>query len=88
MEVRTLWGKRPEDYEGQYAPELMVAWDEYCLEANSDGYEAEKAKAIKEWGGDLVASRELILHVPDDAIKKLFAMPAVNVEVEQAADTD
>lgn len=72
-----LWGQRKVNYPGEYAPELMVAWDEYCLDANWEGYEEEKAKVIAEWGTELLMARELILEVPDDAIDALFETPTV-----------
>jgi hypothetical protein len=80
-DVRILWGQRKVNYPGEYAPELMIAWDEYCLDSNWDGWEEDKARAIREWGDDLVESREMVVTISDDAIDALFAVPVVTATV-------
>lgn len=80
-DVRILWGQRKESYPGEYGPEVMLAWDEYCLDDNWDGWEAEKARVIETWGDDLHAAREMVVSVPDDAIDALFIAPTISVAV-------
>lgn len=45
MRVVCLFGER-RGYEGDM-PELMVAWDEYCIDANPEGFEKACHDAIE-----------------------------------------
>jgi hypothetical protein len=77
VDIRMLWGKRPEAYPGEYAPELMLAWDEYCLDDNEAGYQEAKAAAIKSWGSDFVQGQEIVISIPDDALNRAFEFPRI-----------
>lgn len=47
MRIYTYWMQRKEQYPDEFGPELLVAWDVFCHEANPKGFEeaVEKAKA-------------------------------------------
>lgn len=38
MKIKLIFGHRRESYDGQYAPEVLDAWDECCLEENYEGF--------------------------------------------------
>lgn len=96
MRIYTLWGVRPEK-EGQlYGPhlsaassqELLMAWDEYAVDENPDGFENAMAAAVEANGGvgpgkGLETVRVIILTVPDSAIHKAFEVPEVEASVEE-----
>jgi len=48
------------------APGLMVAWDEYAVDNNYEGYLEAKEQDTEAWGDDLLATRELVINVPRD----------------------
>lgn len=82
MKIYTLWAQRTEHHPGEYAPELLVAWDEYCMDENGEGYDEEVKAAIERNGGlgpgkGLAAVREITIEVPDGAIEKAFATPVI-----------
>jgi len=81
MDIYTLWGIR-RGFEND-APELMVAWDEYGVENNNDGYEAAKAKEIALWGDELVASREIRVLVDINDIDAAFRISTIKGEVQK-----
>lgn len=53
MILHTLWGTR----KGEADPELMVAWDEYSVDGNRQGFAEDCERAIKSWGDDLATHR-------------------------------
>lgn len=75
IEIRTLWGTR-KGFGPEYA-ELMVAWDEYCIDANPEGFDADCEKAIASWGDDVEAARFITIRVDRDAIEGAFAETVV-----------
>lgn len=87
MQVRILLGQRKVSYPGEYAPEVMTAWDEYCLEDNWDGWEADKAARIDEWGVDLDECVEVVVELNDDDIDKAFETARVRATIV-AEETD
>jgi len=91
MKIHTLWAQRSEDYDGEYAPELLVAWDEHCMDSNGEGYDEEVEKAVERNGGlgpgkGLSAVREIIIEVPDEAIDKAFAIPQIKGSVVEKVE--
>jgi len=44
----------------------MVAWDEYAVDNNYEGYLEAKEQDTEAWGDDLLATRELVINVPRD----------------------
>lgn len=41
MDLHVLFMQRKERYEGEYGPEVLTAWDEYCVYENPEGFEKE-----------------------------------------------
>ena len=52
--------------------ELMVAWDEYCVDANSEGFEEDCKKAKESWGSDLAQWREVHITIDENKLQGLF----------------
>jgi len=71
MKIVCLFGRTR--CEENTAPELLVAWDEYTLDCNPEGFEADCEKAKKSYGGDLVASRIVEIEVDEEELSALFA---------------
>lgn len=47
MIIKCLFGQRKAHGGEQLAPELVVAWDEYCIEENGDGFDADCSKGME-----------------------------------------
>jgi hypothetical protein len=56
----------------QLSIELMVAWDEYCVDENREGFEEECEKAKKSWGSDLHQWREIDIEVDEKELRAKF----------------
>lgn len=86
MKVHILFGVRKEDYPGQYGTEARLAWDEYCIEENPEGW----AKAVEEErklvGDDMQAMKVVVLDVDEDRIRKLVVgdTPVVKARIDEA----
>lgn len=50
MKTVALFGQRKSEHS---LIELMVAWDEYCIDAHPEGFEEECEKAKESWGDGL-----------------------------------
>lgn len=72
MDLHILFIQRKEEYEGQFAPEALVVWDENCIDENPEGFEKACAEAIKDVGSDLWASKVIRINVSGDKIRKLL----------------
>ena len=70
MIIFALFGQRKEHYEGEYAPELLLAWDEYSVEENKDGWEKELKKARAGNQDEMVSMRVIAITVNGDYIRK------------------
>ena len=57
-------------YDPENSTELVVAWDEFCVEGNPDGYDEERDKALASWGDDLLRWVEVEIEVPMAEIEK------------------
>ena len=75
MKFHMIIGKREDLYEGENAPELLDAWDEYSVAENHEGY-TEKLRSLEDSDG-FEAVRVLIVKVPDEAVDKIFETPIV-----------
>ena len=74
MILHTLWGAR----HGESTPELMVAWDEYSVDLNREGFDEHCDRAIKTWGADLQEKRYINIAVNEDRVMDAFN--EVNIE--------
>jgi len=68
MIVRTMWGVR----HGYNNPELMVAWDELCVDENPEGFDDDCERSRKSWGEDLKAERFIDIVVDVQQINEHF----------------
>lgn len=85
MDIATLWIKRKGNE--SESPELIVAWDEYSIEENWEGWAADCQKHLDEIGGEVSMKRFLNLRVPDPEIEKYFIeMQTVVTSVSELED--
>jgi hypothetical protein len=84
MKVRLIMAQYKCAYPGQYAPNVVAAWDEYTLEDNWEGYVRERGEFKAQVPNDFDWVRELVINVPDDAIDRLAEPPEVDVAVEES----
>jgi hypothetical protein len=81
MKVHTLWIQR-KDFN---TPELVAAWDEFCIEENESGWKEECDDALRAIGSDLGASRYITLDVPEGPLFDAFDEPEVPVTVSSTS---
>lgn len=79
MKLICLFGTRKNSTD---LPELMVAWDEYCADANYEGFEEECERAKKSWGDELHQWRIMEIKVPEAQIVGAFEVPQAEGKVE------
>lgn len=78
MKIRTLWETSPGLDPADSTPWLIAALDEFSDECGpSDATDAYDAAAKKPY------VRELILHVPESVVRRLFAVPEVEIPTNQ-----
>lgn len=75
MEIRLIIAQYPQQYDGQYMPNVVDAWDEYAMDGNEEGYAEALAKHQAKLGIDYEAVRELTVTVPDQVVTDLFVVP-------------
>ena len=76
MKIMCLFGARKTGAPLTPSIELMVAWDEYCVDGYPEGYEEDCKKAVVSWGDDLLLSREVTIEIDESKLNALFS-PAV-----------
>jgi hypothetical protein len=62
--------------------ELMVAWDEYCIDENPEGFEEDCEKAKKSWGNDLAAYRMVDININEKELRERFKNGQLEGELE------
>jgi len=70
MEIRCLFAQRKCSYEGQYAPELLAAIDEYGDDENPDYLNESQEKADSD--NDLLFSKRITISVPEEKFDEVF----------------
>ena len=76
--IATLWVSRkscPGD-----PPEMVAAWDEWCIEGNWEGWAEACDKALASLGDDLDQHRYFSIRVPFDQIEGSFTMGTVEAD--------
>lgn len=68
MEIKCLFGMRVDCTE----PELMVAWDEYCVDSNYEGFEEACENAKKSWGKELIMARMVSIQIDPQKLTDAF----------------
>jgi hypothetical protein len=76
--IRSLWVWR----KSEEAPELAVAWDEWTIGENPQGFEDDCERALDRIGDVIFAHRIVRLAVAADAIEGAFDPPTVEAEVD------
>lgn len=66
MKLHILFGQRKCEYPGQYAPEALECWDEFCIDENPDGFEEACEKRLAECGKDSFSSTRVVIVTVDD----------------------
>jgi hypothetical protein len=74
--VDSLWGWRS----GSDVPELLLAWDNYDVEQNYDGFKAACDKVLVDNDIKPEQSRHIVLRVSGDRIMEAFAPAEVNAQ--------
>lgn len=82
MRIYMLMGQRPCSYPGEYGPELIVAWDEFCVEQNPDGWEEAKKEELQHSAGEFVDTREVV--VVCAALGDIFDEIVLDGEMEES----
>lgn len=72
MILKTLWIQRKCSYEGEYAPECLVAVDEYCYDDNPDWFDHKVVGELEVNKGDIESHKIIDIVVEQDHIAKLL----------------
>lgn len=80
--LHTLWIWRKEED----GPGLAVAWDDYDVTENPDGYEAAKKQALQEVGGEVWQWRDIVIRVDFERIEQSFHPPEIKGDVGEPYD--
>ena len=72
MRLSILFGQRKEHYEGEYAPEALLVWDEYARDENPEDFDEALEKAKAEQGDGMQAFKVIDIEVDQDKIRKLL----------------
>lgn len=82
MKLFVLFGQRKESYEGEYAPEALLVWDEYMVDDNFEGYEKAVADEKNKSAGWMQTMRVVTLEVNQDTIREmLIGEPIVKARI-------
>jgi len=84
MTIKTVWAQRAERYEGEYAPELLGAIDEYGDDENP-GYMAGIYKdAMKQVvSGELYKVVEIDVLIDRSEIDNILMTPRIKGEIKE-----
>ncbi len=85
VSIKTLWGKRTEQYDGQYAPELLAAIDEYGNDENPDYMIGEYKKYLAEMQRDeFTALEEIDIEVDGERINAMLSLKTIPGKIKPA----
>lgn len=71
MDLHVLFMQRKERYEEEFGPEVLVAWDEYCVNENPDGFWEEVDTAKKKHEECSAGFALIKVTVDGDAVRKM-----------------
>lgn len=74
-------------YAGEYAPNVVDAWDEYVIADNNEGFNESLAKHEARVGKDYEWVRTLVVTIPQDVVFSLADPPTVRTTWKQAPAT-
>lgn len=81
-DIRTLWIKRKSEPRG--FPELLVAWDEYCIDNYPEGFDKACQVALDACGNDVAERRYITLSTPDTEIEDAFKPARISADVSSS----
>ncbi len=86
MKLYVMFGQRKESYPGEYAPEALLCWDEFCVDENPQGFEDACAAAEQEaTKNDIVRTKIMAINVDGHKISRLLnETPEIEGKVEEA----
>lgn len=79
MEIATLWIKR-KSFSSDTTPELLVAWDEYSIEENWQGWCDACDRELAAVGDDVEEFRFMSLHVDGAELQRMFERPRLSAK--------
>ena len=68
MKLFILFGQRKQRYDGEYAPEALLCWDEFSVDANPEGFAAEIAGTKEKYNEDFSAIRMFHIEINGNQI--------------------
>lgn len=80
MRISTVWAVRKHSPD---EPELVVAWDEFCIDANPEGFDEDVKRALESMGSDLLTHRVIVLRANYPDIVEAFQPPEIEVTQEE-----
>ena len=82
MVIKTVWAQRTESYEGQYAPELLGAIDEYGNDDNPDYISGIYKEAIEQVAsGELYKAVCIDILIDRSEIDNILMTPTIKGEI-------
>ena len=72
MVLYTLFGQRKETYHGEYGPEVLVCWDEFCVDENPEGWDEAVAEAEAKYAKEFISFRVIKVQVDGDMIRDIL----------------
>jgi len=83
MMISVLFGVRKESYAGEYAPEVLAARDEFCVEENPENWQAEVERTKASLASEMQAMGLFNIAVDGDAIRaRLLSTPTIKGTLE------
>lgn len=76
MKLYILFGQRRQNYDGEYAPEVLLCWTEPDVDENPEGWESA-VEAAKVEATDFSATRVILVAVNGERVAGLLNNPPV-----------
>lgn len=70
IDLKTLWIQRKESYPGEYAPECLLAVDQYTDDSNPEYWEDESKKQLDACGNDVENFAIITVRIPREEVNK------------------
>ena len=72
MKLRILFGQRKENYPGQYGPEAILCWDEFCIDENPAEFDKQVETTTENLKSDFSSFRVIDIEVNHDKIRQML----------------
>ena len=82
MKIICLFGQRIESYDGEYAPELLAAIDEYSDDENPDFMNDEEDKYNNDYD-DFSFIKRIIININDKEFNEVFFGKEINGTIKK-----